>query len=110
MGFVFIVEVSKRSEHGVGRSFPEAAQTAGAYLPGEMFQLHEVLRSAFARADPVQYVQHAPRADATKGAFSTRLILGELQEKSRHVDHASAVVEHDQTTGTHNCADFAKGF
>jgi hypothetical protein len=96
MRFVFVAEIPQRGEHRVRGGFAETAEAAGAYLMSKVFKFSHVLPLAFAGAEPLQEVQHAPGADAAEGAFAARLVLSKLKEIARNIDHAGGVIEHDQ--------------
>ena len=44
-------------------------------------------------------LEHALGADAAGDALAARLLLGEVEEEAREVDHAGLVVDHDQAAG-----------
>jgi hypothetical protein len=97
MRFVFVPEITQRSEHRIGSSFAESAKAAGADLTTESLKFDEVLLLAFARAETFKDVEHPASADAAERAFAAGLVLGELEEVAGDVHHARAIIEDDES-------------
>ena len=47
-----------------------------------------MLAAGFAGAEEIEQFEHPLRADAAEGAFAARLVLRELEEIPRNIDHA----------------------
>jgi hypothetical protein len=89
-------KVPKRGEDWIGCGFSEAAEAAGSDLRREAFELDEMFWATVTGAEAIQEIQHAPSANAAKGAFPAGLLLGEAQEVAGNINHAIGVIEHHQ--------------
>ena len=107
--FVFLAEVLERRGDRIWRRLAEAAEAAAADVIGQLLQFFQVIRPARAVAQPFEDLQHPLGADAAEGAFATGFGLCELQEETRDVDHAIAVVENHQAAGAHDGAGGGEG-
>src|ERR1043166_1156442 len=92
---VFVPEIFERGEHGIRGGLAESAEAGRADLASESLEFGQIRFLALAGAQAIEDIQHPPGADAAKGAFPARLVLGELQKVTRDIYHACAVVEHD---------------
>lgn len=107
---IFFAEIAQGREDRIGRGFAQTAEAPLADLLGEPFEFWQVLLLALARAEPIQNVQHAAGTNSAEGAFAARLILGELQEVARDIDHAIRIIHHHQPARAHDRADFPERF
>src|SRR5450830_856861 len=94
-----IAEVAQGSEHRVGRRSAESAERAFDDVARELLQQLDVSLTSISRGDALQSLQHALGAQPTGHALAARLVLSELQEEARQVDHAVGVVDHHKATG-----------
>src|SRR5450759_1180533 len=94
-----IAEVAQGSEHRVGRRSTESAERAFHDVARELLQQLEVSLTSISLSDALQSFQHALGAQPTGHALAARLVLRELQEEARQVDHAVGVVDHHEATG-----------
>src|SRR5262249_10834948 len=85
---IFIPKITECGQHRIGRGFSETAKTAGSHLIGQAFQFGQVSWLAFSSAESFEDLEHAPRADAAKGAFAAGLFLGEIEKVAGNIDHA----------------------
>src|SRR5450830_346106 len=94
-----IAEVAQGSEHRVGRRSAESAERAFDDVARELLQQLDVSLTSISLSDALQSFQHALGAQPTGHALAARLVLRELQEVARQVDHAVGVVDHHEATG-----------
>ena len=74
---VFVLEIAKRREHGIGRALPQTAQGAGFDLLAEFLKKRDVLLFSLSGADTLKNLQHPLCADSAEGAFAARFGLRE---------------------------------
>ena len=87
---------------GFGAVLPRPQRLPCLIILRQVLELVEVRRLALAGAQPVEDVQHPPRADPAERALAARLVLRELEEVAGDIDHAVGLVEHDQAAGAHD--------
>src|SRR5689334_11578382 len=75
-----------------------------------MFKLRQVLNMTFPSANSLQDIEHPARAYTAKSAFATGLVLCELEEIPRDVDHAGGVIQNNKSPRTHDGADVPQRF
>ena len=80
----------------------------GTLEPQMMMALAERNRVALPY-DTIEDVEHMASTDSAGHTFAARFILSELQEVLGDIDHAVAVVHHDQTARSHYRSCFLYG-
>src|ERR1035437_8145705 len=92
---VLVAEVADGGEHGVGGGAAQRAQRAVGDVVGKLLEQLDVAPAAVAADDAVQRLEHTLGAEAAGDALTARLLLREVEEEAREVDHAGLVVDHD---------------
>ena len=100
-----LAEVLDGGENRVGRGAAERAQRAVHDVVAELLEQLDVAVAAVAVLDAVQDLEHALGAQTAGHALAAALLLGEVQEEARQVDHAGLVVDDHHAAG----ADYGAG-
>src|SRR5450759_28713 len=79
------------AEHAAGAGL-------GVDVVRELLQQLDVSLTSISRGDALQSLQHALGAQPTGHALAARLVLSELQEEARQVDHAAVSYTHHKAT------------
>ena len=96
---VLLAEVLDGGEHRVGRRAAEGAERAVDDVVAELLEQLDVALAAVAGDDAVEHLEHALGAEAAGHALAARLLLREVEEEARQVDHAGLVVDDDHAAG-----------
>ena len=99
-----VAEVADHRQHRVGRRLAEAAQGGLLDLLAEVDEPLDVALFALAVADARDDLEHALGAHAARRALAAALILDEVEEVARHVDHAGVLVHDDEAARAHDGA------
>ncbi|OPZ46054.1 MAG: hypothetical protein BWY94_00921 [Actinobacteria bacterium ADurb.BinA094] len=96
---VLVAEVLDRREHRIGGGAAQRAERALDHVTPQLLEQLDVSLAPLALDDTVERLEHAFGAEAAGDALAAALVLGELEEETRQVDHAGLVVDHDHAAG-----------
>ena len=105
---VLVAEVADVGQHRVGRRLAEAAERRLLDRLAEVDEALDVALLALAVADARDDLEHALGADAAGRALAAALLLDEVEEEARHVDHAGVLVHDDEAAGAHDGAELGQ--
>ena len=105
VGFPLVAEVADHRQHGVGGRLTEAAERGLLDHGAELLKALDVALFTLAGADALDDLEHALGADPAGRALAAALLLGELEEEARHVDHARVLVHDDEAARAHDGAE-----
>ncbi len=105
---VLVFEVRNRCQNRVCRRCSETAERCIGQQFTEVFQEFDVAFSSSALAYPAENLAHPLKPFPAWHTLAARLAFKEIDEVTRHIDHAGILIHHDHAAGTHHRAVFGE--
>ena len=94
---VLVSEELKGCKNGVGSSLTETAERVSLDVVAKLFKLVDILKSALAGSNLVEYLKKSSGTYAAGSALTAGLVNGELKEELSHINHTVVLVHNDKS-------------